>query len=214
MSHKTKKTITLIYLLLASSIVFAQNFKIDGTAEDLRNGTWLYLKLSSTQKIIDSSQVTSGKFTFNGQLPEPVMEVELFMKKSANYVFFWLENKDITISVKDKQFKKGEIKGSDTEFENREIQKIIKPIRRKEDSVAMVLRKATDTSIKVDLRKQIANIKDEEYNAYLNYAKSNPNSLILAYATDVYSTTWGKKKRSKFINCFHPNLNRPTMEKI
>ncbi len=87
-----KKTIALASLLLISTLTFAQNFKIDGTVEGLENGTWLYLRLSSPQLLLDSTQVTNGKFVLKGKLPQPATQVVLHTKQYANYVFFWLEN--------------------------------------------------------------------------------------------------------------------------
>ena len=88
------KTIVLTFLLFANIIAFAQNFKIEGTVEGLENGTWLYLKLSSPQDMIDSTQVANGKFTLKGKLAEPATQVVLLTKNYTNYVFFWLENKN------------------------------------------------------------------------------------------------------------------------
>lgn len=205
-----KKTILLAAVLLANSIAFAQKFKIDGTVEGLENGTWLYLKLSSPQELLDSTQIKNGKFTLKGQLPHPATQVVLHTQKYANYVFFWLEHKNITMSLKDKEFKSGIIKGSATQTENEEIQKIIKPINLKEDSLRTLLSKTTDPTIKTELRKQLANIKPEEYAAYLNYAKSHPNSLIIANIVDVYSTTWGKEKTNEIYQVFTPALQKTT----
>lgn len=208
-----KKTIVFAILLLSSSVSFAQTFKIDGTVEGLANGTWLYLKLSSPQEPLDSTQVSNGKFVLKGKLPEPATQVVLHTPKYANYVFFWLENKNIVMSLKDGQFKNGNIKGSDTQTENEEIQKLIKPIDRKEDSLRTALSKTTDPTVKTEIRKQLANIKPEEYDAYLSYAKSHPNSLIIANIVDVYSTTWGKEKTSEIFQLLTPAAQQTTYGK-
>lgn len=207
------KTIVLTFLLFANIIAFAQNFKIEGTVEGLENGTWLYLKLSSPQDMIDSTQVANGKFTLKGKLAEPATQVVLLTKNYTNYVFFWLENKNITMILKGGEFKKGIIKGSATQTENEEIQKIIQPIGLKEDSLRTAFSKTTDPSLKSELRKQIANIKHEEYNAYFNYAKNHPNSLIIANITDVYSTTWGKEKTKNIYQLFTPSIQKTTYAK-
>ncbi|RZK38615.1 MAG: redoxin domain-containing protein [Pedobacter sp.] len=212
-NHKMKKIISLTLLLLASSIVFAQNFKIDGTVDGLENGTWLYLKLSSPQETIDSTQVTNGKFTLNGHLPLAATQVILHTQKYTNYVFFWLENKNITMSLKDKEFKNGVIKGSIAQTENEEIQKLIKPIGLKEDSLRVALSKTTDTTVKAEIRQQLNNIKPEEYAAYLSYTKNHPSSLIIANIVDVYSTTWGKEKTNEIYQLFTPTLQQTTYGK-
>jgi len=205
-----KKTIALASLLLISTLTFAQNFKIDGTVEGLENGTWLYLRLSSPQLLLDSTQVTNGKFVLKGKLPQPATQVVLHTKQYANYVFFWLENKNISMFLKDKEFKRGVIKGSATQTENEEIQKIIKPIQLKEDSLIAAFSKTTDTGIKADIRKQLKSIKPEEYNTYLNYARNKPNSLIIASIVDVYATTWGKEKTEEIYQLFTPALKKTT----
>ena len=207
------KTILLAFLLFTNVIVFAQNFKIEGTVEGLEDGTWLYLKLSAPQNMIDSTHVANGKFTLKGKLAEPATQVVLHTKNYTNYVFFWLENKNITMSLKDGEFKKGTIKGSATQTENEEIQKIIQPIGLKEDSLRNAFSKTTDPNLKSELRKQIANIKNEEYITYFNYAKTHPNSLIIANITDVYSTTWGKEKTKNIYQLFTPAIQKTTYGK-
>lgn len=208
-----KKIILLAFLLFFGTITFAQNFKIDGAVEGLENGTWLYLKLSSTQVPLDSTQVTNGKFTLKGQVPQPATQVVLHTKQYANYVFFWLENKNISMSLKDQAFKRGIIKGSATQTENEEIQKIINPINLKEDSLRTALNKTTDATIKAEIREQLKNIKSEEYVAYLNYAKSHPNSFVIASIADVYSTTWGKEKANEIYQLFTPAIQQTTYGK-
>lgn len=207
------KTIVLALLLFTSVVAFAQNFKIEGTVEGLENGTWLYLKLSSPQDIIDSTQVANGKFALKGKLAEPATQVVLHTKKYTNYVFFWLENKNITMALKDGEFKKGTIKGSATQTENEEIQKIIQPIGLKEDSLRAVFSRSSDPNLKSELRKQIANIKSEEYTAYFNYAKTHPNSLVIANITDVYTTTWGKEKTKNIYDLFSPSIQKTNYAK-
>lgn len=142
-------------MLFLSVVTLAQNFKIDGTVEGLENGTWLYLKLSSPQLAIDSTQVTNGKFVLKGTLPQSATQVVLHTKQFANYVFFWLENKNIKMSLKDGEFKKGIIKGSTTQTENEEIQKIIKPINLIEDSLRTALSKSKDVVVKDEIRKSL-----------------------------------------------------------
>jgi len=207
------KTIILVLLLFTNVVAFAQNFKIEGTVEGLENGTWLYLKISSPQEIVDSTQIADEKFIFKGKLAVPATQVVLHTKKYTNYVFFWLENKNITMSLKDGQFKKGIIKGSATQRENEEIQKIIQPIGLKEDSLRTAFSKSTDPNLKSELRKQIADIKNEEYRAYLNYAKAHPNSLIIANIAEVYTTTWGKEKTKDIYQLFTPAIQKTTYGK-
>lgn len=207
------KTIVLAFLLFTNVIAFAQNFKIEGTVEGIENGSWLYLRLSSPQDLIDSTQVANGKFILTGKLAEPVTQVVLHTKKYANYVFFWLENKNITMSLKDGQFKKGMIKGSAAQTENEEIQKTIQPISAKEDSLRTAFSKSTEPNLKSELKKQIANIKNEEYEVYFSYAKRYPNSIIIANIVDVYATTWGKEKTKNIYQLFTPAIQKTTYGK-
>lgn len=206
-TSKMKKTILFASLLLAGSVAFAQKFKINGTVQGLENGTWLYLESSSPEDgVKDSTQVNDGIFTFKGTLKKSAIQVILRTKKYTNYVFFWAENKDITMLLKDGQFKSGTITGSVTQTENEEIQKLIKPIDLKDDSLRVALGKSEEPAIKNELRKQIAEIKNEIYNVYLNYAKAHPSSIVVASATDVYSTTWGKEKTQRIYQLFSPNI--------
>lgn len=209
-----KKTFLIAYLLLVGSLAFAQNFKINGNVQGLENGVWLYLEASCPEDgIKDSTQVNNEAFAFEGKLTKPATQVILRTKKYTNYVFFWLENKNITMSLKDGQFKNGKIKGSATQTENEEIQRLIKPIELKDDSLRAALRKSEDPAIKNELRKQIAEIKTEIYHVYLNFGKVHPNSIVVASATDVYSTTWGKEKTQEIYKVLSPSIKETTYGK-
>lgn len=178
-------------LLLNASLTWAQNYKIEGTAEGIANGTWLYLKPASDLPL-DSVQVQNNKFSFKGQLTENPSNAVLYTAKYVNYVFFWLENKVISMAVKNGEFKKGSIKGSATEDENNQLSSKIQPLREKEEELIKAVKGLSDQEEINRKRKQIDSLEAAEATVYKEYVKTHPNSIVSANLLNIYCATWGK----------------------
>ncbi len=181
-------------LSVIASTAFAQQFKINGTAEGLNDQAWLYLKTTDEAKL-DSCMVKDGKFQLAGKINAPQQMVMLHDVKSSNYVFFWLEPKSITISLKKGEFKKAIITGSATQDENNRLTKLIEPFRLKIDSLSALIKTLKNTPQKLSSAfDELELARQKEQEAYQNYVKDNPNNFMAVKVLNVYATGWGKEK--------------------
>lgn len=194
-----KQTSILLLLLICSTFTFAQNFKINGTVTDLPDGSWLYLRTASPEKILDSSRIANGKFSLNGKSTEKVTRVILFTAKYTNYVSFWAEN-TITMTLKNGEFKKAMIKGSATQDEENIRSKLNEPTRKLQDSLTQLLATVKDDAGKKELKEKLNAARNVERELDIAFVKHNPRSLIAANILSIYSSTWEKEKVKELYN--------------
>jgi len=203
-----KRIILTVAILLSYFVAFAQSYQIEGTTEGLADGTWLYLRNASPEKLLDSAKVMNNKFSFKGKSTEKAINVAIYTAKYTNYVFFWLENKHMSIVLKNGEFKKGTIKGSATQDEWAKLSQQGKNIQLRQDSLSNLFKEATTAEAKQNLQQQIAALLDEERLIDINYVKNNPNSLIATNLLNIYSSTWGKEKTSELYQKLSPEMKQ------
>ena len=204
-----KKFFFLVLMVAAChGLSFAQSFKINGTCEGLADGAWLYLKVANTNLKLDSTQVKNGSFNLKGRISEEPIKVLLHTDRLSNYVFFWLESKPISMNLKAGEFKKGSIKGSKTQDEDNKLMSIIQPIRDEQESLAAALKKSTDPNAQKALKNRLKQSNDNEKQAYINYVKNNPSSLIAANILNIYASTWGKKVTENLYEALTPQIKQ------
>lgn len=190
------KTISILGLLFfCSTVGAAQSFSINGTANDLDDGTWLYVSNYATQKVLDSTQVIKGKFHLAGKSTEKASKVFLYTAKYTNYVTFWVEN-TVNITVQKGAFKKAVITGSPTQDEDQQLAQLRKPLQKRQDSIYHLLDNSKDPAVKKELQGLLKVLKKEEQEFDIAYVKNNPNSLVAASLLDIYAVTWGKQTTS------------------
>ena len=192
-----KKISALGILLISSTLVFAQNFNINGTVAELNDGTWLYLRAASPDKILDSAQVLNGKFKLSGKMNEKITRVYLHTAKYADYTSFWMEGSLMEIHLKKGEFRKATITGSKTEEENKLLTQLMAPVDKKMDSLTGLIQLEKNEDLKNALRNQRMEANKKRQEIEMSYVERNPNSLISANLLAIYSTTWGKLKTQK-----------------
>lgn len=215
---KTIKTSLNVAIILALFIQFnalAQKagFVINGQVAGLKDNTKIYLRNSKPQKIIDSAIVMGGRFMMKGRINEQAQQAIIFTAKYENYVFFWVENKPMSIVLKAGEFKKAIIKGSATQEENNTLQAASAQLSFKQDSLNKILSKNPSTAEREGLLKQLAALRNEEQQVDINYVKQHPNSLIAANLLNVYSSTWGKEKTESLYKNLSPAMKQTSYGK-
>ncbi|WP_410222455.1 redoxin domain-containing protein [Pedobacter sp.] len=204
-----RKFILLVLMVVINySLSFAQSFKINGTCEGLTDGTWLYLKEANTNQILDSVQIKNGSFALKGKMGEEPTKVLLHTDKFSNYVFFWLESGPLSMNLKAGEFKKGNIKGSKTQDEDHKLMSIIQPIRDEQELLRGALKKSTDPNEQKNIKNRLKLSEESEKQAYINYVKNNPSSLIAANILNVYASTWGKKVTEDLYAALTPQIKQ------
>ena len=203
MQMKKLRQTSLLFLFLVSSLsTIGQTFNITGKTIGVDDGTWLYLKTSSPQKMLDSTKVMDGKFVLIGKDKEKVRELLIHTKNFTNYLFFWAEQ-NTYLELKDGEFKKALIKGSKTHDENKNRLALKQPNEKLQDSLSELIAVTKDETLKKELIKKLKEARQIDREMDINYVKNNPNSLIAANLLQVYATTWGKEN----VNELYQNLS-------
>lgn len=91
-------------------------FTVNGDIQGLKDPYVYFQYRGADSTHFDSSAVTNGKFTFNGQVTNPEMAV-IFLKDNKGYVQFFLENADIHITGVADSLNKATITGSKSQDE-------------------------------------------------------------------------------------------------
>ena len=188
-----KFAITIILFTLSIS-TFAYTFKINGTVTGLTNGTWIFVRLASPDKMLDSTQVKDGKFVLSGKMDEPISRVYLHTARYANYTSFWLEETPLTVVLKSGEFKKGIITGSKTEEQDKIRSIAKKSLVNAQDSLNKLSSAEKDATAKKKLVTEYLSFRNQEHEMDMGFIRNNPNSIISVELLDVYSSTWGKEK--------------------
>ncbi|EHQ25503.1 TlpA disulfide reductase family protein [Mucilaginibacter paludis] len=189
-----------LFLLLAACILSAFTFiptspgyRINGTVTGLPDSTWLYLRTAHPDNEIDSCRIIGGKFGMSGHITEKAVPVYLHTAKYTNYVPFWLENTNISITLKAGEFKKGLISGSATQDEDRRLDQLRKPYSVEADSLGKILDKTKDSAERKSLISRIRSANDKGKEVEKDWVKKYPNSLVSANILDIYAIVWGKE---------------------
>lgn len=132
--------------------LFAQDsYSIKGKVGKVDAPAMIYLSYyENGQQVTDSVQVKKGKFMFKGQLETPVAaNLQLRHegpasedRASTEYLYFYLENSDITVNSKD-SLKRAIVKGSTSHDNNQRLTAMRKPYKQSADSLVRVYHSLT-----------------------------------------------------------------------
>ncbi|WP_129717414.1 TlpA disulfide reductase family protein [Pedobacter sp. SYP-B3415] len=184
-------------MFLAGTIMMASGqtnpgYKITGTVSGMKNGAWLYLRLATPDKNIDSCRVSNGRFQMSGRIQQKAAQVYLHTARYTDYVAFWLENVPMRIEVKAGEFKNGSVAGSATHEEYKRFEQSKKPLSTQTDSIQKAFDTTKDRATRNSLAFRLVEQRQKDLQLDRNYIRSHPKSLISAYLLSVYASTWGK----------------------
>ena len=188
-------SLLLAACILSSFVKFnptASGYRINGRVTGLPDSTWLYLRTATPDKDIDSCRVIGGKFNMSGRIAEKAIPVYLHTTKYTNYVYFWLENTVISMTLKAGAFKSGLIRGSATQDEDMQLDGLRKTYNNLADSLEHILDYTKDSTERKGLLTRIRTARDQGKEVERNWVKKYPNSLVAANVLNIYATTWGK----------------------
>jgi len=139
-------------------------FSLNGTTENLKNGTLLYLFDAAKEEIIDSAKVHNNTFKLTTQLPNHPMVAVLKNKSNSLYKSLWLENKPMTFNAASHHFNNAVISGSETEIIYNDLNKAIDTLSRKEGKELL-----------------------------MEFIKSNADNILGPYVLSRWYTSWKKE---------------------
>jgi peroxiredoxin len=103
-------------------------FVITGKLGGYADGTLIYLDdvVNAASGHLDSTRVVNNEFRFTGFISEPARQVVLQTGNYADYKFFWLENKQITLRSETGRLRDARVSGSATQDEDNQLDSAIK----------------------------------------------------------------------------------------
>ncbi|WP_127131244.1 TlpA disulfide reductase family protein [Pseudoflavitalea rhizosphaerae] len=144
-----RKSILAAVCCLPLSLLAQKGFTIRGTIGKLDAPAMAFLSYSNEgKKVVDSTVIRKGKFTFKGNLNSPA-QAELIVKHDdlpkpkysyTDYLAFYIENSVISITTKDSIFR-AEVKGSQTNDDDKKLRAMQRPHKRSADSLVAVYNK-------------------------------------------------------------------------
>lgn len=198
--------IIVVFTIQVNSSAQKAGFTINGQVTGLKDNTKIYLRNAKPEKIIDSAIVIGGKFMMRGRITEQARQVALFTARYENYVFFWIENKPMSVALKAGEFKKAIIKGSGIQDEYNKLLNTGTQLELKQDSLKKILLKTNTATERESLSSQLSALSNEAKQLEPDYIKQHPNSLISAYLLSASTSIWGKKKVASLYKTLSPAM--------
>ena len=115
----------LILILIISSCNNGK-IKISGTITGYPDSIRIILYNLDTQEEIDTSYILNNQFSFIASKSEPIPH-GLFIGKERDYLFLWLEDKNVKITGKKDSLKYAVIKGGAIQKQDNDYQNYTKP---------------------------------------------------------------------------------------
>jgi peroxiredoxin len=181
-------SIHFFILFLVFSSCKNENIQISGTIEGYTDSTRVILSNLDNEKGVDTTYIFNNQFTFTVSNSEPVPH-GLFIGIEYDFLFFWLEDSNVTIKGTRDNLKYALTKGGEVEKQDNEFQKFTRMLTLRLDSVRQESRKAfqqNDLQNAQILQKQMENLIQERIKLGATFIKENPNKLISAFALEGY----------------------------
>lgn len=167
--------VTLSLLSICSFYSQDKLFLITGKTQNIKDGTWLYLKESNRDFLIDSTKVKDNSFKIESKIHSFPVRVILHSKDFKSYSFFWLEEKKLFYDASNSNFKEAIITGNINQLNNHLRQ-----------------------SLKLKTRVERLIIEKQ-------FIEDNPNSIISANILSIYKTTFNKNDVERLYLAFSEN---------
>ena len=189
-------------------------FVIHGEVSGFADSTLLFLNTATgSGKNLDSAFIIKGKFQFTGIIKEPAEKVLIKTKNLSDYKFLWLENSVVTFKAEKGNFRNAVITGSKTQEEENKLSEKILHIRQEQQQVETLLAKDSGALNKADLKKQMDQLVQKEKQAYIEYIRTHPASIISVNLLSIYGTTWGREDTRNLYNQLKPDIKKTSYGK-
>ncbi|MBN1199284.1 MAG: AhpC/TSA family protein [Bacteroidales bacterium] len=159
-------------------------YKIAGSVTGIDTGlVYLQKRDAGEWKIIDSANITAGKFNFNGSIESPELWY-LSVKNTKVYVPFFVENSDMTIAILADSLEGTAINGSLSQKVYENYLKQMKPLNQEMNAIYQDYRNAKEANDELAMAKADSMYEVVEANQkeqILAFAKENHSSVVAPY---------------------------------
>lgn len=193
-----KKTLLSALALLPFAAFAQKPFQIDGDVKGLKSGDKVFLSYRSNDGVIvDSANVTDGKFSFKGALASPV-RADLSLNKLFNprtrgpvvdRLSFYIEPTAIKVTATD-SLKFASVKGSASHDVELMLIALSKPFNDEMNAVNIEFGKLSLDERKVQqpaFQARYMDAQEKLKQVRMDFAKSNPNSSVSLDLLDLLS---------------------------
>jgi thiol-disulfide isomerase/thioredoxin len=203
-----------LFVIIAVAFLAAcskNGFHIVGSIKDLPDSAHLFLYDSQTRKNIDSAIVKDTKFEFTGSVAAISQYYLIYepIDGERNYLSVWVDNQKITINGKVDNFENAEIKGTDVQKQQSELNALLAPIENRIDSIYNVYSEE-DTALANKLNNLYDKLLLQESEIQSNYVENHPDYFYSAFVLNRLIRELDVEKGQKLYNSLSENLKSST----
>jgi len=181
------KKIAIVAVLIMAALASCgpkDQYTIDGSITGIDTGmVYLQKREAGEWKILDSANITSGKFSFHGNVVSPEMWY-LTVKNSKIYVPFIVENSGITMAVLADSLEGTAITGSQSQDVYDNYLKQNEPLSQEMDGIYQEYRMAKEMNDEVAMAKadsMYEAVEGRQKELILAFARENHTSVVAPY---------------------------------
>jgi peroxiredoxin len=200
----------LLFQTLSTNAINGDRIIISGTMTGYPDHTRVILKNLDTQKGIDTTYILNDRFSFSVINKEPLPH-GLFIGPDYDYLFFWLENVDVTIDGAKNNIRNVVINGGKIQRQNIDFNLLAKPLTMRFDSINTASKKAyEDDNIEKfkDMEKQLDIIIHDRIVLWAGYIRENPDNLISAFALSGFIPGLPKSEIKSLYENLSPEIKK------
>jgi thiol-disulfide isomerase/thioredoxin len=233
----------ICFLLTDCTETKNNEFVLNGTIEGVDTGKIILNYVPDRKPVLDTAQITNGKFIFRGHISEPLLSA-LFMDRNLNNARFFIEQGSMQIVLARDKFNEFRITGSKSQEEASSLADLEKPENDKLDLLDIELKAVKDSlkSIvgvpsKMKLENRFSEITEligvenlRIDSIRLAFILNNPKSFVAVYnlqsmivgneniSIDSIKTLLGKLdtivRHSKYVNRIRADLRKREVTRI
>jgi len=169
-------------IVISSGNIDQKEINISGKIKGYQDSTMVILNNLDNNTTVDTTFIYSNQFDFTISKSEPTPHGLII---GNEFIFFWVENEDITIEGKKDDLRYAVKNGGKVQKQDNDFQKLTKPLDLQFQSVNSELLKAFEEENKEKiepLKKQVDKIILDRFTLGAKYIRENPNNLISAFA--------------------------------
>lgn len=188
----------------------SDRIRISGTITGYPDHTRVILRSLDTQKGIDTTYILDDRFSFSVLSTEPSPH-GLFIGTNYDYLFFWLENVDVTINGDKTCIRDAAIIGGKVQSQTNEFYLLTRPISLRFDSINAECKKAyEDNNMEKakSLENQLDIIIHDRIVLGAGYVRENPDKLISSFALSGYIPGLPKSEIKLLYENLSPEIKR------
>ena len=166
---------------------------------------------STLLKCLGAVLTPSGGYIALGGIPVFEGDHWLFIGPDYDYLFFWLENVDVTIDGAKNNIRNVVINGGKIQRQNIDFNLLAKPLTMRFDSINTASKKAyEDDNIEKfkDMEKQLDIIIHDRIVLWAGYIRENPDNLISAFALSGFIPGLPKSEIKSLYENLSPEIKK------